>query len=251
MVEVSKLSLVIIDHPLLCWSAPKVSETLMNVFGLKISGYGKEYKNCLPLDGTDFISTHIVICEEHDASLKPLLAYRSITSNRCKEYPQAGIEFPLISMLKHSKNSELHIDYVESLMRNAQRTGLDVRYCLSYTIDPEVRKDKILTRRLQEIMGGVHCQFIRSRPPHVSLLAGVTEFKVDRMFHSWGYEYAALNGERLGEFIVETIMGHPAALLKLDQFSAYALEAAAKYQALWNGRIEITPDLESIERRAA
>lgn len=240
------LRLVIIDNPSRNWGNPLVRDLFHKVVGLKLKGYGKEYEQgVLPIDTTDFIGTHLTICQERGGALEPLIAYKSISLERCREY-QPNLPFPVLAMTQVASAKD-HEEYVRRKIEECIRTGKGLRYCSAYTIQPEVRENRILVQRLKQMLVAVQINFLRMTQTHESLLMGAMRFKVDQMFRSWGYKDIELDGRTLPPFNVKSIFDQPAMLLRLEEFNDEVLKHLETYAELWKNRIEVVPALPSVE----
>lgn len=233
----NSIKLVVLRNPSECWNdpvmGPKCREMFTKMVGLKLSGYSSRYeKSTLPLDVYDFFSTHLLICKEYEGQLEPVLGYKSVTFSDCETYHQP---LPLIATLESCK-AEKHLLALQELM--AQNSGKNIRYCLSYTILPKERQDKAFSAILKEMMAAVFVHFIRETRTDLATLCGVTKFKVDQMFMSWGYEPIQYQGKGLPPYL-NIVVETEALACFLRKFSPYAESMAQKYESLWNSRIEI------------
>src|SRR4051794_39986792 len=74
------------------------SKWVQNFFGVladfKIKSYQKEYPyGVLPFSGHDLVGIHLLLCEEENGEIKPLMGYKLITYNQCKKF---YLDFPPI-----------------------------------------------------------------------------------------------------------------------------------------------------------
>lgn len=233
----NSVKLVVLRNPSECWNDPILGAQCRDMFakmvGLKLAGYSSRYgKSTLPLDVYDFFSTHLLLCKDYNGQLEPILGYKSVTYSECELYHQP---LPLVATFESCK-AKKHLLALQELI--AQYSGRNIRYCLSYTILPKERQDKAFNTILKEMMAAVFVHFIRETQTDLATLCGVTKFKVDQMFMSWGYEPIQYKGKALPPYmniVVET----EALACFLRKFSPYAESMAQKYQDMWDSRVEV------------
>lgn len=235
-----RLRIVLLEGSVFHIRDPRCKELFNKLVGLKLMGYGAEYQyGVLPSDSTDFIGTHLIICEEKEnGELIPLAGYRSINLKQCDIF---RLPFPPLVIAQTSQAPE-HEKYLLNLIEEARRTGQNVRYCSSYTIDPKTRENRVLTQKLKNIICGMQVHFLRESSTHVSLVCGAVKFKVDKMFAVMGYEgIRSAEGQTLPTFFQHSLFGAEALMMRMGQFSEQCLAWAAECKELWDNRIHLVP----------
>lgn len=230
--------IAVLDCPYETWSEPLTQKLFSQMVDLKLSGFLTGYADgVLPVDGSDFICTHLMVCAEMPDEIKPLLAYRSISESRARKH---AMTFPGLALVERTMTpAPDHVQAVRRMVERSQETGHALRYCSAYTILPELREDRELVARLKIYMTGMHVLFHTEYQTAESLLGGVIRFKTDQYFASWGYERLALDGQELGTISNATLFGEPVYVMRLNQWSPHALQCAEQTQELWNSRLTV------------
>jgi hypothetical protein len=231
-----KFRITVLDCPYETWSEPFTQKLFAQMVDLKLRGFRTGYADgVLPVDGSDFVCTHLMVCAETRDELKPLLAYRSISESRARKH---AMKFPGLALVESAKTpAPDHVQAVRRMVEHSQETGRSLRYCSSYTILPELREDRELVAQLKIYMTGMHALFHDEYQTAESLLGGVVRFKTDQYFASWGYERLALDGQELGTISNATLFGEPVYVMRLNQWSPHALQCAKETRELWNSRL--------------
>ena len=194
-----KFRITVLDCPYETWSEPFTQKLFAQMVDLKLRGFRTGYADgVLPVDGSDFVCTHLMVCAETRDELKPLLAYRSISESGARKH---AMKFPGLALVESAKTpAPDHVQAVRRMVEHSQETGRSLRYCSSYTILPELREDRELVAQLKIYMTGMHALFHDEYQTAESLLGGVVRFKTDQYFASWGYERLALDGQERNDF---------------------------------------------------
>jgi hypothetical protein len=231
------LRLVVLDCPYETWNDPPVREWFGKMVALKLMGYQKEYPwGILPLDGSDFIGTHLMVCEEREGQLLPLLAYKSISLGRCRIHQST---FPVLGLAMGCR-SERHVAALEAILARHEADPSRLSYDGSWTIHPEARRDQQRTTLLREIMQAVHVLHHERRGTQEFLSLGAVRFKVEQFLGFWGYRpildlSGVMDPLRLHAYFNEKVM----MMHLVGEFSPAARALAEKYRSLWGSRIEI------------
>jgi hypothetical protein len=234
-----RLKIVTLDCPYDTFDHQETQEFFSQMVRVRIRGYQGAYGyGVLPLDGTDFIGTHLLFCEEGDGGLNVISTMKSTSYSRCKAF---NIPFPALGLAKSSQQ-EPQVRYVERFMESADAGNHDVTYIGGWTIDPARKKnDTGIVSILRELYVAANVQLMREQPAvRAVLIGGNIRFKTDQFFNQMGFEYGIdENGNRLPAFGAQFAFGEPVTLLGLHTFSESALALGIKYQSQWDNRIEI------------
>ena len=228
-----KFRVVIIDYPILSLDNTLCSNLLGKALSIKYAGYKVTYgDNILPMDKTDYFSTHIMLCEELHDQLIPIIIYKATPYDRCLHY---GIEFPALSIVKSDGSPELALE-INKILTNLENPGM-ISFDSSWAQNLEYRfsKDSQLKNSLREItmMFAVkhHEEF---NHPHMMTL-GVVKVKTDQFFERIGLK--KLPGPSL--FKLKSLNNSEVYIFHNNTFSDEALFMAEKYKELWNNKLLI------------
>lgn len=231
----TKFKIVIIESAYDHWDSKLTQKYFSDAVSLKLRGYKAEYPyGILPVDTTDFISTHHLLCKETDLGLYPLMAYKSITYQKATIH---NLPFPILNLAK-SIGINKHEEAINNIVLRCESDGLKLSYDSSWTIDPETRKDRELTQTLRNIMTALHSLYHHNAKTDEIISLGSLRFKMERLFLYWGYNPIALESKPLDQFIVPSYFNEPVMMFhQTSGFSKQALEDARVYMNLWDDRL--------------
>lgn len=215
---------------------------------LKVEGYRKEYGNyVLPFDSSDFIATHLVLCEiQKDGSYIPVLAFKSVTLEMCDNY---RIPFPIISMLENENHKKTILDTVESYRATNSKSQL--AYNGSFTILPRLRENKVFMKYLWDIafslLGNYYVEY---QIPHVLALC-VTKFHIHFKKEEMGWNFIKSETGILGPYSCKAFHDTTLVPMEFRNLSQKGIDATARFKDMWMDRM--TLDFENItkEKKAA
>lgn len=240
----SRYRIVIMECPYDSIESPLGMEMFGKLMALKIRGYKKEYSyGVLPVETSDFVSTHKMVCEEIDGKLFPLMAYKSISLDRAARH---GMKLPLMELFETQENLKIPRLALEKVILEVKAAKKKLNYESSWTIDPEVRKDREKSRELRHWLNAIHVLDHYEKGMDESVLLGATKFKAEKMFESWGYSPICLAGRPIDPFEVESFDNAHVYLLHLKSFVKASRESAEQFRSEWNKRIVI--DAEQNEK---
>src|SRR4051812_31740164 len=97
-----KLKIIVLDCAYDTISEPATQEILGKVAALKIFGYRASHGyGILPVDSTDFVGKHTIVCEETPDGDRVLAATKSITIRCCDMF---RIGLPMVNTAKACKD---------------------------------------------------------------------------------------------------------------------------------------------------
>ncbi len=246
-----KLQIVILDNPYDCWEQRLAQEFFQKMVSLKLTGYKVEYPyGVLPVDTTDFFSTHQFVCRvEADGDLMPLMAYRSVDLHRCRTH---NVAFPPLTLARTGGTPD-HEKAVQALIDDCDRRGVNFDWSSSWTAHPDARKDRAVGRLLRDLFEVLYVyQHLECKIPDL-ILGAVLRFKTDKVFGSLGHSGLALNGVVLKPVKVMSLLGEETQIMNAPCLSEVAIAKVRPWQELWDARLIIdrasTADLRF--RRAA
>jgi hypothetical protein len=228
-----KYKVVIIDYPIYVLDNKICSTILGKVLQMKHVGYRTTYgENILPMDKSDFFSTHIIFCEERNDELLPILAYKATSYDRCLFY---NFEFPALTLMR-SDGHQSCIDKTKEILSGVNFPS-EISFDSSWAQNLEYRftKDSELKNKLREItmMFAVkhHEEF---NIPHM-MTCGAVKVKTDQFFLRIGLNKLNENAD----FKQKSLNNEDAVIFYNNKFSDEALLMAEKYKDLWNNKLMI------------
>lgn len=234
----SNLQIIVIKEPIL--TLTNFQDSFQNslfskMLSLKYHGYSNRHnKNTLPIDTTDFIGTHLIVCENEGDELIPLMAYKSTTVETCEKY---NLKFPFLGLLENSGNkvclNETH-DLINKLKKNNSSLSYDTSWTMSQKLEGLREKRDYLKEILQMLLVKHHTDY--NIPNWVTF--GICKMKTDLLFKSMG-------GIEISQ---EPLIKHPglngqdavAILLPSNNYQFEALRMSKKHELLWKNKIEIS-----------
>lgn len=221
------LKIVVLDRPLDHWNDPFIYSLFQKVVQMKLAGYGSEYPDgVLAVDATDFFGTHILLCDQKpNGELFPLVGYKSVTLQRCNYYRNV---FPALSILRNSKADDRRLI---SLMKNSQDQGFDLSYDSSWTMQPEVRKDKEFAKFARDMISTMCVCYHEEFSIPEWTVCGILRFKTDQYFRWMGHQ------DITHQFSFFNLYDEQAAMLHIKEYSSECIEKARSYEGMWKEKI--------------
>lgn len=238
----NKLKIVILKDVSRFWSQTN-DENFKNLFykmiQLKLHGYNSEYpEGVLPIDTTDFIADHLLVCKEVHGELIMLSGTKSTTMSASQKHQ---LNFPGLSLVLAAE-SKPHIQAMENLMSNCLAHNRELTYTGSWTITPETRKDKILRQDILNYFNASYVFHHMESGIDEIVCGGTLRFKVENFLGKIGHEILHVNGQPLEPFSVKHLFGEKVQLLHLKKFTSESLEAAHLLKDDWDNRIEMSAE---------
>lgn len=241
--------LVVLTCPYDTWSDGLTRDLFGKIVLLKIRGYQKEYPyGILPADATDFIGTHVIIGRGSNENFVPMMGYKAVSLSRTNFH---NVAFPALSLVKNV-NAVDHISAMDLLIKDCNKSNLDLIYGGSMTIDPDLRGDEALVSKLWEMMMASHLNHDLANGFKRAITGAACRFKLQRVFSYMGYEQLKLDGKDLPPIAVPFANNEEVLLFYRKQLSPAAAALAAKYKYLWDQRLEIkSADSLNADKKAA
>jgi hypothetical protein len=250
--RMNDLQLFTLEHFYDCFRQPLARELFMKTITLKLEGYLHEYRGgTLPLDSTDYVGVHHVLCRKVGRDYVPLMAYKSVSLERCLAH---NLHFPATTIL-----GPVGKDQALERTRQAVRAVVDrfrtnpsrLTYDSSWTIDPETRKDRPLVQQLRDIFLTAHLFHSQREEGTASVICGIFRFKTEQFFAGWGYQPCATEDGSMPLFRHAFLSGEKAVMMYAERYSESAWETARRYEAIWRNRILIGPAEAGAARKKA
>jgi len=215
--------------------------TLFNqILTMKIRGYQSEYPDgVLPVDTSDFMAYHHVVCLELKNELRPIMGFKTTPISRSERH---RLTFPAISLAQQAGATE-HVRAIEKIIARCKAEGRELTYASSWTVDPIFRKDRESAKELRGLFETLYVKGHESYGIDEMLLGGTLRFKTEVIFKNLGHEpLMNANNEPLPLINVKHLFGENVMIMHAKEFKPYAHEVTAPFQAMWDNRIEISPD---------
>lgn len=245
--KLSDLQIVLIDSPYETWDNKETQDLFFKTVDLKLKGYLNDYEHgVLPLDTTDFVGTHHLICQKTPTGLVPLLGWRSISLEKAKLH---NMPFSPLALAR-ACNSPDHEKAIQAIVDRAEKEKFSITYESAITIHPSVRNNEEVTSLLKDVLRAMHVHHHHDYNIKESIVGGSMRHKMDRYFLWWGYKAIDLNGKTLPFVKVPQAKFEPTIIYYRKEFSKEALELAPKFRAIWDEKIVISSEREGAKRKA-
>lgn len=231
------LKIVILDNPLTAWKDKRAEQLFLDIVELRLLGYQELYsEHVLPLNDSDFVAIHKVICSEENGRLIPLLGNATLTTDRAKFYhlPFSGMS------LAEATGSKSHVKEMQKIVDRCDREGKRLGYDGGYVISPHVRGDRELATKLHEMFQLMKVHFLKQYRIDESITAATCRFKVERICKFWGYQALEQDGARLGDVPVPRYDNELVTIMHMKDLDPKAIEAAKTFKLMWDNRIVIS-----------
>lgn len=230
------LQVVILKCPYINWAQEKTQKFFSKMVSLKLKSYcEKHHVGVMPVDATDFISDHILICSSNNGELTPVLGVKSLDYERCKTF---HVDFTIESFLKRGEHYE-HLDFLYDTIKQCENNNRKISYYSSWATLPTVTRNRPLSNYLKKIFTGLTVLHHNEEGISDLLGLGVPKYRTDNFFYKWGFERVAHNGtdlENIPFFILGNIDG---VFIHLKEYSQLALDCAEEALDLWEDRLVI------------
>jgi hypothetical protein len=215
------------------WSA---RNTFGEICQLKITGYAKEYPaGILPFDGSDFIASHVALCEKTNTGLVPVMAFKAVTLADCDHH---RVNFPILGMVKSPDNTSRHVAYFEEMLRSYRESGRShkLAYNGSFTVHPDARADQNFTRYMWDLVFFmISAHYITEEIDQVVAVCS-TQFKVDVKKTTRGWRYCEPGGNRLEAYRCFSLFDTNFIPMELKDIVANCQVHFDRFRSLWEAR---------------
>jgi hypothetical protein len=232
-----QFKLLILESPFENWGNPLVESIFSKMVTLKKKGYGGCYANgVLPIDTTDFLSTHVLLCEiERDGNFTPVMGYKTITLQKCRQY---NLNFPGLSLVQNAK-MPVHSEVVQSIIERCEKEQRSLAYLGSWTMNPAYRHRQLLKKELKEAFMAFYRMVYREQNVAEVLIGGTLRFKTEKLFSDLGHRPLSLDGQPLSPIHVAHLVKEPVLVMHSADFNETSLEAEKKWHGVWEDRMII------------
>ena len=236
----SSFRFVLLRYPYANWENKEMRDMFGKMIRLKLRGYiSKHFNGVLPFDTSDFLADHLLVCKETDEGLEPFMGYRSMPLSRA-DFHQ--IPFGAMTLCQMSHGPE-HEHAVLQIMNEVRANGKELYYDSAYTIDPKIKNDPVVSPHLKNLILAKHVLHHENLGSREVIAGGNMRFKMERLYHFWGYDELAMNGKSLDPLVVPFYAGDKITVYHLTRWNEDALSLAATYKLLWSQRVVIGDDV--------
>lgn len=225
-----QLRFVTLDCPLERWRDPDVRAAFAEMVRLKMLGFSSQHAaGVMPVDTSDFIASHVLTCVEGSDGLHLVSAFRTISSERCREF---NLTFSAES-LAIAAGAREHAEAVREFVGQDGGVG----YLGSWTIHPSARDNAALRAALRDdfALGAILAHEEAGIP---RIVVGATlRFKVDRLLSPVGFRPLSLKGAELPPIQVRHLHGEP--VLLMCRGKADAPREVEALRGRWEARVAL------------
>lgn len=228
-----KLKMVLIDYPIYALNDPICTNLLCKSWYMKAEGYRYTYNDSvIPMDKSDFFASHIILCEDKNDELIPIVSCKSLTLDRCLKY---NFEFPILSLMKSDGHQSCvdKINQIISTISDPHLISYDSAWAqnLNYRFNKDPEFKTMLSEIMMLIIVAHHKEF---NIPHM-ITNGVVKVKTNQFFLKAGLK--ELNEH--AHFIQKGLNNEESVIFYTNEFSLSAHQMAEKYQELWETKLVI------------
>jgi hypothetical protein len=235
-VFLSQCQIVQLGNPFASWHDPIVRSLFEKTATLKFEGYRPKFpRGVVPVDASDWVADHFLVCLHHRAGLEPIMGFRRVTLARCREH---YLPFSPLMMCHESGCGE-HIREMKKLVRQFDEEPEQLSYTGSFTILPDLRADWMLKQELLHLMVVLHYLFHEEETAgHEIITAAAPRFKLDVMLQAYGFIplLEPKSENNWGTIPASHAAGEPVRCLRARGFSLQLRQLAEGYRALWTNR---------------
>lgn len=241
-----KYQFVLLRAPYEIMDFDVVQKIFPSLIQLKTTGYRQEYeKHVLPFDSSDFVASHLLMCEKNGAHLKPVLGMKSVTLKRCDDH---RISFPMLSMLERLGSDLNSKESIQKILDSYRRnlTEEKIAYNGSFTILPHLREDKVLMKYLWEVSFSLLANYYIDYEIQHVLAVCATKFKVNKKKEEHGWNYIKDGEKNLEEYNCRALFGAPLVPMELFTSHEECRKSSMRFKEMWEKKLVL--DTESLTK---
>lgn len=241
------LKIVVLDCPYDTIHSSETQSLLSKIFSMKIAGYQKHYQyGVLPVDTCDFVATHLVLCEETNGGLEPLMGMKFTTLERCKLH---NLEFPLLHIV--DKKYEKHHQSVEKTLNEIESNNESCAYSSSWTMSEIARQNPEFSTFCKNLNISLFWYYKETFRIKNIVDGSTVRFKIHEWKKFLGYEPFQFNNEPLDEVPCDPFFGEKILVMRLKNVSEEAKFFIKQFDYLWETRLTISADKNNFETNKA
>lgn len=242
------LRIVVLDLPYFIWEQQGTQDIFCEMVRLKRAGYGPEYpSNVLAVDGSDFIATHFLVCEDlGGGKYRALTGYKAVSFDRCKTH---HVVFPALAMFR-SSNAPLHERVLAEIAEDCTSKRMPLEYIGSWTVDPGARDGAKDFDVIKEIVLSIEVLRHDGYTAFRTVTGAVVRFKIGRIHEFLGFEPFMLNNQVLPPISAAFVEGEQVAMNYMKSFTPGAKAMAEKWRAMWEDRLVVGGEKQVLPKAA-
>lgn len=181
----SRCQIVQMENPFESWHDPVIRRLFEKTSTLKFKGYRPKFpQGVLPLDASDWIADHFLLCRHDRGDIEPVMGFRRMKLARSRQYFQGFAP----ALICHESGCTHHIRAIDKLIQRFDSQPELISYTGSFTIMPELRADRMLIEELVRFMVVLHYLFHEEEGTgHEIVTAAAPRFKLDALLQSYGF----------------------------------------------------------------
>lgn len=247
----NKYKFVLLRSPYELMEHELVQKLYPQVIKLKTTGYRQEYDHhVLPFDSSDFIASHLLMCEKTANGLVPVLGLKSVTLKKCDDH---RIGFPMLGMMEGLQPTIQHRETILKMMEQYRASGTSEKlaYNGSFTILPQLREDKVLMKHLWDVTFSLITNYyIDYGIPHVIAVCA-TKFNVHKKKEKLGWNYIQSGEGTLEEYNCKALFGASLVPMELFNVKEKSKESSEKFKDMWDDRLILDAETLFPAKKAA
>ncbi len=232
--------LVILDCPYDTWENPETQAMFGRMVGLKLRGFRPYYDyGALPVDTTDYVGRHKLICRDVNGSLVPVAGYKAVDLSRCGIH---RVPFPALAKAKAS-GAIMHARVIEEILNTAINRGEELTYEAALTMDPALHSSREFADTIKMMIPAI--QYWQNRDYRIpsSMCTAVIKVKADQFLSTIGFRPIQIEGGiELEPFGALHLGGEAVRPMLLKEFTPGAEAIAERLRFFWNSRLTIADD---------
>jgi len=235
----NNFQLVVIDNFYDAVNNKTALKWLGKLFQFKVNSYRESYPyGILPFAGTDLVGIHWLFCIKKESGLYPIMGFKTIDTARTDIF---RIEFPAYSIVAEPQLN-LQRDAIKHEVRKAQNNGYPLGYLGSWTIDPSVRNNLLLSKLCKKMTSALVTEWIQAFDIQAAVTFASLRFHVEK-FHTYMGMTRLLGaqGQHLPDFKAHPFFDEPASIsiLHRENCSLETRQDALDLKIFWNKKIVI------------
>lgn len=238
-----KYQVVVLKSPYDFVGERSAEEVFMDICRLKITGYSKEYpEGVLPLDSSDFIATHVALCEKTWHGLQPIMGFKAVSLSKCDYH---RVNFPIFGMMKSAEDTSRHTEYFEKLVARYRAKGMaeKLAYNGSFTVHPDKRSDKEFMEDMWDLVFClISAHYITEEIEHVVAVCA-TKFRVDQKKTTRGWDYITHQDQQLGKYHATSLYEAELIPMEMMDIKKRCTVEMRRFPELWENRMVLAKDM--------
>jgi len=239
----------VLEKPFSFHASREYKKFLGYLLSLRMDGYSAVHgQDVVPIDQYDYFATNILLYKEVKNEIIPLACSRIIRYSDCL---LNNIEFFPLKLLKDKKNKKTR-KYIEELLNERAKKGLDVTFDSSFTISPELNNSMESQKVVKHIMGAVF-NWHKEYNENCFLASATIKVKTGRLFSKLGLSCVCVKTDRLfsklglscvcddSEYKLQSVNNEPAVMMKFNNSHTNRTNKWMKSsEFIWDNRNMVT-----------